>query len=66
MLMRIVIVLIVLTELSLQLAAQWAQRPMAGIPRTANGKPNLTAPAPRVDGKPDLSGIWAGRSSLAD
>ena len=24
-----------------------------------NGKPNLTAPAPRAsDGKPDLSGVW--------
>jgi hypothetical protein len=67
MLIRIVIFLIVLTELSLPLAAQWAQRATAGIPRTADGKPNLTEPAPRaVDGKPDLSGIWAGRSSLAD
>jgi hypothetical protein len=53
MLMKIAILLIVLTELSLPLAAQWAQRPTAGIPRTADGKPNLTAPAPRaVDGKP--------------
>ena len=67
MLMKIAILLIVLTELSLPLAAQWAQRPKAGIPRTADGKPNLNTPAPRaVDGKPDLSGIWAGRSVLAD
>ena len=30
-----------------------------GIPRTADGKPNLAAPAPRMaDGKPDLSGLW--------
>jgi len=29
------------------------------VPRLANGKPNLAAPAPRTaDGKPDLSGIW--------
>ena len=28
--------------------------------RTADGKPDLTAPTPRTaDGKPDLSGIWA-------
>src|SRR5581483_4070100 len=32
---------------------------MPGIPRTKNGPPNLSAPAPRGhDGKPDLSGIW--------
>jgi hypothetical protein len=31
-----------------------------GIPRTADGKPNLTAPVPRtLDGKPDVSGTWA-------
>ena len=42
-------------------AAQWLDRPWPGIPRTADGKPNLTAPAPRgPDGKPDLTGIWSG------
>src|ERR1019366_6128435 len=40
------------------LFAQWSQ-PTAGIPRTADGKPNLAAPAPRLaDGKPDFSGTW--------
>lgn len=40
--------------------AQWLTYPTAGIPRLSNGKPNLTAPAPRApDGHPDLSGIWA-------
>ena len=39
--------------------AQWLQVPQASTPRTAAGKPDLTAPAPRTpDGKPDLSGIW--------
>jgi hypothetical protein len=42
-------------------AAQWLDRPWPGIPRTADGKPNLAAPAPRgPDGKPDLTGIWNG------
>ena len=41
------------------LSAQWLNYPTAGIPRLADGKPNLTAPTPRTaDGKPDLSGIW--------
>jgi hypothetical protein len=41
------------------LAAQWVSYPTPGIPRTADGKPNLSAPTPRTsDGKPDLSGIW--------
>ena len=42
-------------------AAQWLDRPWSGIPRTADGKPNLAAPAPRgPGGKPDLTGIWSG------
>jgi hypothetical protein len=41
------------------LAAQWLHQPTPGIPRTADGKPNLAAPAPRTAlGKPDLSGLW--------
>jgi hypothetical protein len=41
-------------------SAQWLNYPTPGVPRLANGKPNLSAPAPKTaDGKPDLSGIWA-------
>ncbi len=40
-------------------SAQWLHYPIPGIPRTPDGTPNLTAPAPSTpDGKPDLSGIW--------
>ena len=39
--------------------AQWVNQPMPGIPRTREGKPNLTARAPHLrNGKPDLSGLW--------
>jgi len=40
-------------------SGQWLDWRTPGIPRTADGKPNLKAPAPRTaDGKPDLSGLW--------
>jgi hypothetical protein len=41
------------------LAGQWISYPTAGVPRTADGKPDLGAACPRAaDGKPDLSGLW--------
>jgi hypothetical protein len=41
------------------LHAQWPLYPKPGVPKAADGKVNLTAPAPRTpDGKPDLTGIW--------
>jgi hypothetical protein len=38
--------------------AQWLNQRDPRIPRTADGKPNLAAPIPRVNGRPDLSGVW--------
>lgn len=38
--------------------AQWINEPMKGAPRTPDGKINMTAPAPRMNGVPDLTGIW--------
>jgi len=41
------------------LVAQWRNLPTDGIPRAADGKPDMNAPAPRTAaGKPDLSGIY--------
>jgi len=38
---------------------QWLDFPKPGVPRLPDGKPDLTAVAPKTaDGKPDLSGIW--------
>ena len=42
----------------LSVEAQWLNQPMAGAPRTRDGKVNMTGPVPRLNGKPDLSGLW--------
>jgi hypothetical protein len=48
-----------LTLMTASVSAQWIQYPTAGIPRLPDGKPDLSAPAPRsADGKPVLAGLW--------
>ena len=48
---------IALTGLVAPAYAQWFH-PDLRAPRSRDGKPILTAPAPRLNGKPDLSGVW--------
>jgi hypothetical protein len=50
---------IVLTCVPCTASGQWLHYPTADVPRTADGKPDLSAPAPRLpSGTPDFSGIW--------
>ena len=40
-------------------STQWLEYPTPSVPRTSDGKPDLSASTPRTaDGKPDLSGMW--------
>ena len=50
---------LLLACLAVTTQAQWIKLPLPGTPRTKDGKPNLSAPAPKAsDGHPDLTGIW--------
>jgi hypothetical protein len=51
--------LIALVAVPVCVHAQWLNHRTAGIPRTPDGKPNLSARTPRAaDGRPNLSGLW--------
>ena len=55
-------IVVVVFAMSAVASAQWLKYPTAGIPRTADGKPDLTAPTPRhANGKPVLAGLWRPR-----
>ncbi len=60
----IVALLIVAALVSVE--AQWLNHRDATVPRAADGRPNLSAPAPRINGKPDLSGLWQAERTPAD
>jgi hypothetical protein len=54
-----VVLIALLVSLSPSVSAQWPRTREAGVPRTPDGKVNMSAPAPKTpDGKPDLSGVW--------
>jgi hypothetical protein len=56
---RLIHAVVMLAALESAASAQWLDYPTPGVPRTADGKPDMAAPAPRTaDGKPDLSGMW--------
>ena len=62
--MRLFLAALALIVGTIPATAQWLDRPWPGIPRTADGTPNLTAPAPRgPDGKPRFDrGVERARS----
>jgi hypothetical protein len=48
-----------IAALAPSLSAQWPLYPQPGVPKGPDGKPDLSATAPRTaEGKPDLSGVW--------
>lgn len=56
---RFICTTLLLAGAAFTVCGQWASYPLSNVPRTAAGKLNLSAPAPRTpDGKPDLSGTW--------
>src|SRR5580704_7405813 len=58
--MKLLRTILLVFAVSAPLAAQWHDYRDPHTPRTKDGKPNLAAPAPRLNGRPDLSGLWQG------
>lgn len=61
--MRRARILLALLGPALCLQAQWVNYRDPTSPRLRDGKPDLSARPPRMNGKPDLSGIWEVESS---
>src|SRR6266545_3891279 len=61
---RSVWIAVIVIAASAGVQAQWVHHPTRGTPRAKDGKPILTARAPRTaTGRPDLYGIWQAEPS---
>ena len=53
------VIVAVVFAMTTAVSAQWLKYPTTGIPRAADGKPDLSAPTPRhPNGKPVIAGLW--------
>ena len=64
--MKALAIAVAMLVTSIPAAAQWLRHPTPGIPRTADGRPDLRAPAPITEGvRVDLGVLAAGLESRA-
>lgn len=64
--LRLVSTLGFLLAIATSVNAQWLNYRDPKTPRTADGKANLSAPAPRMNGRPDMSGVWQAERTPTD
>jgi hypothetical protein len=57
------ILILVFLAFTRPLATQWVDHRDPQTPRK-NGQPELAAPAPHMNGKPDISGVWRAERAL--